>query len=518
MQQEEVDILRIRGVESDDFLKLEQHGMEPIPEAERHGAPRELTLVWAGAMANYVSLLTGALVIGAPLVLGLSQGQLGLLDSAIAIILGSALAALLHGLTSVTGARTGTPQMIFSRAVFGHRGSYLSAFFTWLMAVGWFAVDCVIGGWALVQLAGLAGIPKTTEVTLVAITLVLLASIVVAVYGHQTVHVFEKYGAVVFMAFCALLFIVLVPKIHWSLPTTVHGTPRFAAMVVGGSFLYALVASWIPFASDYSRYLPRTASARSIAWWSGLGVGLPTALLGILGVLFSTINPANPDLLSVITAATPHWLTVPFLLFVVLGEIWANYFDVYTAGLVAQAMNIPLRRWRSALLCGIIGAAGVYWIGFFSHFNRAQTYTDLVSNFLGVYVDFLLLTYLWVPAWAAVLLVDFFIFRRGHYAAEQLTLGRRGMYWYHGGVFWRALVAWLVGVAATTPFIGSAILPGLAQPWHGPLAHLLGGMDISGIVGAVVSAVLYYILGSSYFRQSALKQNNALVDNEERIS
>lgn len=140
--------------------------------------------------------------------------------------------------------------MIFSRAVFGHRGSYLSAFFTWLMAVGWFAIDCVIGGWALVQLAAMAGIPKTTEVALGAITLVLIASVIVAVYGHQTIHVFEKCGAMIFMAFCVLLFIFLLPQVHWSLPTTVRGTPRFAAMVVGGSFIYALIASWIPYFSQ----------------------------------------------------------------------------------------------------------------------------------------------------------------------------------------------------------------------------------------------------------------------------
>lgn len=499
MQQEEINVLGVRGVEADDFLKVELHGLEPVPEADRHGTPRELALVWTGAMANYVSLLTGALAIGAPLVLGLTSGQLGLGDSAIAIIIGVALAALLHGLISATGAKTGTPQMIFSRAVLGHRGAYLGALLTWLMAVGWFAIDCVIGGWALLQLAGLAGIPKTTGVALGAITLVLIASVIVAVYGHQTVHVFEKYGALVFMAFCAILFVVLVPKIHWSLPTTVQGTPRFAAMVVGGSFIYALVASWIPFASDYSRYLPRTASTRRVAWWAGLGIGLPTALLGILGVALATIDPSNPDLLSVITSAAPRWLTVPFLVFVVLGEIWANYFDVYTASLVALAMDIPLRRWGSALLCGSVGAILVYWIGLFSGFTQAKTYYVLFFNFLGVYTDFLLLTYLWVPAWAAVLLVDFFIFRRGHYATEQLTSGRRGIYWYRGGIFWRAFIAWLIGVAVTIPFIGSATLPWLSQPWQGPLAPLLGGIDISGIVGLIVSAVLYYILGRQYF-------------------
>ena len=504
-QQEDLGVLQVRGVENDDFLKVERNGMEPIPDTDRHGAPRELGLVWTGAMANYVSLITGALALAAAGYIG-ATGQLGLVDSAIAIVVGAGLAAALHGLVSATGARTGTPQMIFARAVFGHRGAYLGAALTWIMAVGWFAIDCIIGGWALVQLLGLAGVPKTTGVALGAITFMLASSVVVAVFGHQTVHVFEKYGAIVFGAFCALLFVVLFPRIHWNLPTTVHGAPRLAAMVLAGSFIYALVASWIPFASDYSRYLPRGASSGKVAWWAGLGIGLPTALLGILGVALLTIDPSNSDLLSVITRAAPPWLAVPFLLFVVLGEIWANYFDVYTAGLVALAMDIPLRRWWSALLCGVVGAVLVYWIGLFSHFNQARTYAELTSSFLGVYVNFLLLTYLWVPAWAAVLLIDFFVFRRGRYAADQLTSGRRGIYWYRGGWFWLALAAWLIGVAATIPFIGSAQLPWMAEPWQGPLARLLGGSDISGIVGAVVSGAVYYGLGRWRFAPSGAER------------
>ena len=160
MQQKEVAISDVQENASDEFLKVERRGMEAIPDGERHGSPSELALVWTGAMANYVSLLTGALVIGAPTISVVAKGQLGLLDSAIAIVIGTTLAALLHGLISVTGAKTGTPQMIFARGVFGHRGAYISAAFTWIMAVGWFAVDCVVGGWALVQLLSILGMPK----------------------------------------------------------------------------------------------------------------------------------------------------------------------------------------------------------------------------------------------------------------------------------------------------------------------------------------------------------------------
>ncbi|GER90277.1 hypothetical protein KDW_44390 [Dictyobacter vulcani] len=61
--------------------------------------------------------------------------------------------------------------------------------------------------------------------------------------------------------------------------------------------------------------------------------------------------------------------------------------------------------------------------------------TELTTSFLGFYADFLLLTYLWVSSWAAVLLIDFFILCRGTCVVDYLTRGRGGLYWYHSGFF-----------------------------------------------------------------------------------
>src|SRR5579872_272506 len=88
---DDIGVLGVRGVEADDFLKVERHGLESIPEADRHGTARELTLVWTGAMANYVSLFTAALIVIAPTYLGVASGQLGLLDSVIAVVVGAGL-------------------------------------------------------------------------------------------------------------------------------------------------------------------------------------------------------------------------------------------------------------------------------------------------------------------------------------------------------------------------------------------------------------------------------------------
>jgi NCS1 family nucleobase:cation symporter-1 len=98
-----------------------------------------------------------------------------------------------------------------------------------------------------------------------------------------------------------------------------------------------------------------------------------------------------------------------------------------------------------------------------------------ISNFKDQYTNFLLITYLWVPPWAAVVLVDMFVIRRR--AARPVP--------YNG----RALLAWLIGLAAAIPFVDSSL-------WQSPLAvSVLHNTDISGYVGAVVGGVSYLLLG-----------------------
>jgi len=58
-----------------------------------------------------------------------------------------------------------------------------------------------------------------------------------------------------------------------------------------------------------------------------------------------------------------------------------------------------------------------------------------------------------------------------------------------GLVSWRAVAAWLVGVAVAVPFVDSTL-------WQSPLAvNVLHNTDISGYVGAVVGGVAYWRLG-----------------------
>ena len=436
------------------FGEIESQGIEMIAASERHGIPRELGFLWAGAFVNYASLFTASLLT--------TYYGLGVWDGLAATVLGTLAAAAILGLLSNTGPRTGLPQIVYTRRIFGLRGSYVGAALTLFLAIGWFAVDCVIAAQAGAQLLGGGG----RVITFGLVILVAAISVAVAIYGHQTIKVLEAYGAIAFAAVLVVLFVFLAPQFHWNQAPAASGADYPGAFVLGFMTCFALVASWYPFASDYSRYLPASSSTRSVTLWPVIGVTLPMLFLGLFGLMLPTIDAglaADKGALAVISAHSPIWVAAPFFVFVVVGMIWANYLDIYTAGLVSLAMGIKVRRWQAALGCGVLGTV-------------LAGYAVLVSDLHIAYEDFLILTYLWAPAWAAVVLLSFFAFE----AKPRPAL---------------ALASWAAGTAASLLVVNydnlfSNLGTGNAYFNHSLIAGLHGA-DLSGIVSAAVAATIY---------------------------
>jgi NCS1 family nucleobase:cation symporter-1 len=445
----------VLAAEADTFGKVETHGIDTIPSAERHGIPRELGFLWAGAFVNYASLFTASLLT--------TYYGLGVWDGLVATALGTVAAAVILGLLSNTGPRSGQPQIVFTRRIFGLRGSYIGAALTLFLAIGWFAVDCVIAAQAGAQLLG----SDSKLVTFGLVIVIAAISVAVAVYGHRTIKVLETYGAVIFGIVSVALFLFLAPQFHWTQGPSAAGADYFGALVLGFMTCFALVASWYPFASDYSRYLPASSRTGSVTLWPIVGVTVPMILLGLFGLLLPTIDAklaSEQGVLAVIHAHAPTWIAIPFFIFVIAGEIWANYLDVYTAGLVSLAMGIRLKRWQTALGCGILGTA-------------LAAYAVLVSDFHLAYEDFLILTYLWAPAWAAVVLLSFFVFE---------GKARPGL----------ALGAWLAGTAVSLVFVNYANLfsnvTTKASFFNEGLINGLHGADLSGLISIAVAAAVYW--------------------------
>src|SRR5579872_4798171 len=107
-------------------FKIEQRGIDLIPDAERKMRPSGLFWLWSGAVFNVEYLFYGTLV----MTFGLSVPQ------AVAVILIGNLSYALLGWASLQGPKSGTTTFMISRAPFGQNGNRLVALFNWVTQVG----------------------------------------------------------------------------------------------------------------------------------------------------------------------------------------------------------------------------------------------------------------------------------------------------------------------------------------------------------------------------------------------
>lgn len=261
----------------DKVIAVETAGAEPIPDAERHGSPLQLLWTWASPNIEFATVYIGVISV---LFFGLSFWQ-----ATAAIVLGTGLGAITQGFLSLDGPRFGVPQMVIGRFSFGFRGNIIPSAANGLVAgVGWFAVNSVSAAFALNTLTGLRPLPS--------LLLVVVAEILIGFIGHNFVHTFEKY------AFPALAVIFVLAGV-WTFKDAHLGGGGTGGGV--GGFLLALsaawgyAAGWNPYATDYARYLPRTANKFRTVLYPALGLFVSVTFVAVMGAASATLlAPRTP--------------------------------------------------------------------------------------------------------------------------------------------------------------------------------------------------------------------------------
>jgi NCS1 nucleoside transporter family len=467
------------GVYGDRVMAVEPGGNEYIPESERHGRPLDLFWTWMSPNLEFATIFVGVLPIA---VFG---GSFWL--TVLGCVIGTALGSITHGFLSTMGPRFGVPQMVQSRAAFGFRGVILPAGLNTLTAgIGWFIVNSVSGTFALLVLTnGALSFP-------IAFTLVVLAQVAVAFVGHNFIHQFEKYALVYLGVVFAIAVVIILTKTNAGIGFNPKAPVAFGGQ--SGAFMLAIfiafgyAAGWNPYASDYSRYLPKTVSRRSVALSAGLGVFVSCAILEIAGAGVATLGGTNPNPTANFTAPLPGLLQTLVLIGILVGAIAANVLNVYSGAMSFLTLGIKLglhqRRALSAVGSGVIGL--IIGLAFQANVGPGTKY----ENFL------LAITY-WIAPWLAIVITDYWM-RRGQYS--EIEFFDQG----HGN--WRGWVPMLVGIIVAMPFWDQSdpLTPG-TLPIIGafPFAHPEWG-DLTFVVSFVVAAVLYYVLNMSARRTAAV--------------
>lgn len=449
--------------------KIEKHGIGHIKDSERHGNPHNLFNIWSSTNLTLGSFITGSLAI---------EIGLGLWSSLLAICIGVILGAILIPIMSKIGWKLGVPQMVMTRPTFGRFGSIIPVVIGWISFLGWFTVLNVLGAQSL-KLA--FGLPISTGIILLSII-----TIIIGIFGHDLIHLAERWIALV----CGITFIVVaimaIPHIKWSYTGngSLHGADWWGmfVLVVGVCFSYA-GPGYTAYASDYTRYLPKSLKFKSIFIPTFLGMSISSILVFFLGAAILTIN-VKGDALGLIAQITGPFATVA-LLVLALGSIAANCLNVYSGSLTALVSGLPIKRWISAVAIGIIGMFIAIW---------AQA--DFVTKFQ----NFLLIILYTTPALDAILLTDFFLIRKGKYKLDELYGSLIPSFNVQG------LIAYFAGIAISIPFMSATL-------YTGPIAKLLHGADIGYVIGMAVSALVYWGLRRKSINSNYESQNELPVAN-----
>ncbi|HKT22773.1 MAG TPA: cytosine permease, partial [Nitrososphaerales archaeon] len=157
---------------------VEKAGLEHISDGERHGSPGRVFTLWFGANLTVADFVVGWLVVQPGI--GLSVQQ-----AIPVLLLGNVLAGLVLGLSAAMGPKLGYPQMMSSRGSFGRRGNYLFGGLNWISTIGWFTVNTILG------VEALQVVYPPLNFFAAAAALVAI-QVLVAVYGHDFIHLFEK--------------------------------------------------------------------------------------------------------------------------------------------------------------------------------------------------------------------------------------------------------------------------------------------------------------------------------------
>ena len=442
---------------------LEVRSIDYVPLNERHGKVSHIGPLWFMSNAQIATLAVG--------LISITTGG-NLIWSLIAIAIGVLVGTLFMAAHSSQGPQLGLPQMIQSRPQFGYVGALLVWLFAYLQYAGFNVFNTILAGEAV------AGSVHIGNETLWFWVITIIAA-VVALFGYDLIHGFERYLTYLTIIMLALLTVAVLT--HLDLPggafaiSDFHLVPFLGQLGVAAGYQI----SWAIYVSDYSRYLP-PESARGTFKWTFWGSALGGIWVMFLGSFIAAAAGKDFETIGSIQGTAdklfPGFGSIA-LFIAALGLVSVTALNMYGGSLTLISSIDSLRRIRPTIRIRVVTIVITAVI--------SLIFANIASaDFLANFNDFLLLVlYFFIP-WTAVNLTDYFIVRKGHYAIAEI-FHPHGIYGRWG---WPGIVSYLVGFVVMIPFFAAGKL------FIGPAAEAMGGADISLFIGLPVSGFLYWVL------------------------
>ena len=434
-------------------MNLELNGTNVIDESERGGKASSLFWPWCGANVSLLALSYGSFFLG----FGISFWQ-----ATIAAFLGTVLSFLLVGVSSLAGKKSNAPTMVLSRAAFGVKGNLFPGLLSYLIFVGWETV--------LVSLATLAtgtvfvrvGHLDRDTAMMLGFAIAVALTVSAGVLGFGVIMKLQRYLTIITIAMTCVYIALTINKVDWELVTSMK--PGSAQGFIGALIFGAtgIGLGWVNSAADYSRYLPRTISSRSVVGWTVFGASVVPIILVIFGAALSASSEdlagaIASDPIGALTTILPTWYLIIFALVAILGLVGGAILNLYSSGLTLISLGLPVKRHVAASLDALIMLVGVIY------------FVWVADDFFYPFQGFLITLGVPVAAWSAIFVTD--VLMRKRYDQNDLyrTEGRYGAWNFTSiGLL---LVATIIGWGFVTNGFASWLT------WQGYFLGVLGGKE-----------------------------------------
>jgi nucleobase:cation symporter-1, NCS1 family len=246
-------------------------------------------------------------------------------------------------------------------------------------------------------------------------------------------------------------------------PTMVSGADLAGAFVLEVTIAFSLAVSWASYAADFSRYLPATSSPVRVFGFTFAGIVLAYFFIQGIGIAAGNVVAEHTaeGVRSVMGGGLLGGLA---LLVIALASIGSGVMTQYSGSLALQTIGVRVRGPVSAVIVTVLAFALILWL------DAAHTTT----RFQGA----VLLVSYWIPAFVAVIVIDWLIRTRGRTTinpAEEPTDRLDAL---------AAMIAFVLAYATAIPFMNTTLIQGpIAMAWH--------GADIGYSVSLLVAAALY---------------------------
>src|SRR4030088_1906271 len=162
--------------------------------------------------------------------------------------------------------------------------------------------------------------------------------VLIGIYGFYAIRTFEKYTVPVTEVIMALMSVLAWTRpgvVNWGLTSSLPPAAHFAMLTLLTTAIgVGWGISWVTWASDYSRFVPRSVPSSSVFWYSYVGMFVPTVWLAFLAPTIASVT-LETDPAKMVSAVFGGPTAILVLLMVLHGPIATNILNVYSAALAA---------------------------------------------------------------------------------------------------------------------------------------------------------------------------------------